>query len=118
MAAMELLAQWANDMFVWVGFGVVAGLIAKAILPGKDPGDAFATIVVGVVGTIIGAATLFFFTGIRVKPISVSGFAAAIAGSGVLLGCYRLLSGKIRGEPTRRRTTRRRVSVVEEPQAP
>ncbi|MFO0863282.1 MAG: hypothetical protein U0744_01240 [Gemmataceae bacterium] len=116
---MEQLAQWANDIFLWVGFGVIAGLIAKAILPGRDPGDAFATIVVGVVGTIIGAATIFFFTGIRVKPISVSGFGAAIAGSGLLLGCYRLLSGRIRGEPARRRTTtRRRVSVVEEPQAP
>ncbi|MBX9681381.1 MAG: hypothetical protein K2X38_21710 [Gemmataceae bacterium] len=116
---MEQIAQWANDIFLWVGFGVIAGLLAKALMPGKDPGDAFATIVVGVVGTIIGAATIFFFTGIRVKPISVAGFAAAIAGSGVLLGCYRLLSGKYRGEPTRRRaTTRRRVSVVEEPQVP
>jgi hypothetical protein len=35
--------QWVNDGFVWIGFGTVSGLMAKAIMPGRDPGGAIVT---------------------------------------------------------------------------
>ena len=35
--------QWANDLLVWVGFCTLVGLMAKAIMPGRDPGGAVAT---------------------------------------------------------------------------
>ena len=38
----------------WIVFGLLAGLIAKAIMPGRDPGGVIVTIVLGIVGTIIG----------------------------------------------------------------
>jgi uncharacterized membrane protein YeaQ/YmgE (transglycosylase-associated protein family) len=42
------------DVFAWIFFGLLVGAIAKAILPGKDPGGAIVTIVIGIVGSLIG----------------------------------------------------------------
>jgi uncharacterized membrane protein YeaQ/YmgE (transglycosylase-associated protein family) len=42
------------DVLAWIVFGLIAGVIAKAILPGKDPGGAIITIVIGIVGSLIG----------------------------------------------------------------
>ena len=33
-----LVHQWANDVLVWIGFGTVVGLLAKAIMPGREFG--------------------------------------------------------------------------------
>ena len=40
--------QWTNDILVWVGFGTIVGLLAKATMPGRDPGGAVATLAMGV----------------------------------------------------------------------
>ena len=90
----EMLMQWINHMFVWIGFGALVGLLSKAILPGKDPGGTFATIFIGIFGSIIGAATLFFFSGQKVAPLSIMGFLVAVVGSSLLLITYRLLNGR------------------------
>jgi len=42
------------SLLVWAAFGFVAALIAKAIVPGKDPGGFFVTILIGVGGAILG----------------------------------------------------------------
>ena len=87
--------QWANDLLVWVGFGTLVGLMAKAIMPGRDPGGAVATLAMGVGGTIIGCASLMYFTnGQRVTPVSPIGFVVATVGAFVLLFFYRLLGGR------------------------
>ena len=115
----EVLSQWVNDMFVWVGFGAMVGLLSKAVLPGKDPGGTFATIFIGIFGAFIGAATLFFFSGEKVSPISIVGFLVAVAGSAVLLVTYRILNGRAfpkgfgKAFKWKRRGNRRRVIVEE-----
>ena len=38
----------------WIVFGLIAGIIAKAIMPGRDPGGAIVTILLGIAGAIIG----------------------------------------------------------------
>ena len=87
--------QWANDLLVWVGFGTLVGLLAKAIMPGRDPGGAVATLAMGIGGTIIGCGTLmYFYNGARITPISPFGFLAATCGAFVLLFFYRLLGGR------------------------
>lgn len=91
----DVLAQWMNHLFVWIGFGALVGLLSKAILPGKDPGGTFATVFIGIFGSFIGAATLYFFSGEKVTPISVVGFLVAVAGSAVLLITYRVLNGRV-----------------------
>ena len=87
--------QWANDILVWVGFGTLVGLMAKAVMPGRDPGGAVATLLMGIGGTIIGCSvTTYVANGERVTPISPLGFAVATLGAFVLLFFYRLLGGR------------------------
>jgi uncharacterized membrane protein YeaQ/YmgE (transglycosylase-associated protein family) len=63
-----------NEFLVWVGFGTIVGLTAKAIMPGKDPGGAVATLMMGIVGTVIGCGTLaFFLPSAKITPISPLG---------------------------------------------
>ncbi len=82
-----------NELLVWVGFGTIVGLTAKAIMPGKDPGGAVATLMMGIVGTVIGCGSLaFFMPSAKVTPISFWGFLAATSGAFILLGFYRILS--------------------------
>ena len=90
----EHLQQWANDVLVWIGFGTLVGLLAKAIMPGRDPGGAVATLAMGIGGTVIGCGTLsYFYEGRRVTPISPMGLAVATGGAFLILFFYRLLGG-------------------------
>jgi uncharacterized membrane protein YeaQ/YmgE (transglycosylase-associated protein family) len=90
----ESVQHLANQLLIWVGFGTLVGLLAKAIMPGKDPGGAVATLAMGIVGTIIGCGVLsYFWQGHIVSPISPLGFCVATAGAFVLLFFYKLLGG-------------------------
>ena len=108
---LTLATNWANDVLVWVGFGTIVGLLAKAIMPGKDPGGAIATLVMGVGGTVIGCGILsFFMNGERVTPISPTGFAVGTGGAFLILFFYKLLGGywfqEDEGPLVRKRTRR------------
>ena len=79
---------------MWVGFGTLVGLFAKAIMPGRDPGGTVATLMMGIAGSVIGCGCLmYFWDGRRVSPLSFLGFFAAIGGAFVLLLFYRILAG-------------------------
>jgi uncharacterized membrane protein YeaQ/YmgE (transglycosylase-associated protein family) len=117
--AAALFTQWGNFLLIWIGFGTLVGLLAKLILPGKDPGGTLATLIIGVFGSIVGAALLFFATGIRVSPISAAGFAVALVATIILLVLYRILYGQkwttgVTILKWRRTPTRRRATVLEE----
>src|SRR5262245_25366852 len=91
---LQTVQAWANQILIWVGFGTIVGLLAKAIMPGKDPGGAVATLAMGVAGTIIGCGVLsYFWRGHIISPISPLGFCVATAGAFVLLFFYKLLGG-------------------------
>ena len=88
--------QWVNDVFVWIGFGTVAGLLAKAIMPGRDPGGSIVTLSLGIGGAVVGCGILAFcLPEYRVSPLTPVGFVVATAGAFVLLFFYRLMAGKI-----------------------
>jgi uncharacterized membrane protein YeaQ/YmgE (transglycosylase-associated protein family) len=79
-------------MISWIVLGLVAGAIAKWIMPGNDPGGIIVTILIGIAGAFVGG-----FIGTLVGLGSVSGFdlvsmALAIGGALVLLYGYRLLN--------------------------
>ena len=112
--------QLANDVLVWVGFGTIVGLLAKAVMPGRDPGGAVATLLMGIGGTVIGCSCVSYFCGYRLTPISILGLLAATAGAFVLLLFYRLLAGHFIVEGgtmvrhyARRPPTRRRAAAVQ-----
>lgn len=118
----EVLNQSAHELLVWVGFGTLVGLAAKALMPGRDPGGTVATLMMGIAGCVIGCGVLLFFRdGARVTPVSPLGFVAGTAGAFILLFFYRLLSGSFFVESEahdhwahRLRRRRRRRSIARE----
>lgn len=85
-----------ESCLTWIGFGVVCGVSAKLLMPGRDPGGTFVTFTLGIGGALIGAASYSWVLGHRIKDmISPIGFTVAIAGALVLLFSHRLLSGRI-----------------------
>ena len=114
----QVMEQAVNELLVWVGYGTLVGLAAKAIMPGRDPGGAVATLLMGIGGSVIGCGVLmFFWDGARVTPISPMGFLCATGGAFVLLFFYRLLSGWYffeaeDGDVIHRRRRRRREYIA------
>lgn len=112
----ETAQMWTNTVLVWIGFGTVVGLVAKALMPGRDQGGALATLLMGIGGSIVGMGTLaYFWDGHRATPVSPLGFLAAIGGAFLLLLCHRLLQGSFfqeQGTGPAPAERRRRASVV------
>lgn len=103
----EHIRLLAHDLLVWVGFGTIVGLIARAIIPGKEQGGALATIFMGIGGAVIGFGVLsYFWEGRHVTPLSFGGFFVAVAGAILLLFFHRLLSGAFTREGGRWRLPR------------
>ena len=50
---MDVFSQWAHLGLEWIGFGTLVGLLAKAIMPGRDPGGAIVTLLMGIGGAVI-----------------------------------------------------------------
>ena len=110
---LEVLERSCHELLEWVGFGTLTGLAAKAIMPGRDPGGAVGTMLMGIAGCIMGCGTLMFFIeGAKVTPISPLGFLAATGGAFIILTFYRILAGRFfvesEGDGTLHRRTRRR----------
>jgi uncharacterized membrane protein YeaQ/YmgE (transglycosylase-associated protein family) len=75
----------------WIIFGLVVGALAKLVMPGKDPGGIFVTIILGIVGAMLGgwigrAMGLY-------GPNEATGFFMALLGSIILLALYRFTLG-------------------------
>jgi uncharacterized membrane protein YeaQ/YmgE (transglycosylase-associated protein family) len=87
----------------WVILGLLAGFIAKAILPGDDPGGIIVTTIIGVVGAFLGGLitrALGFGDPID-EFFDLSTWLGAIIGSIVLLLIYRAIVGSMgRGRRT------------------
>ena len=87
----------------WIVFGLIAGLIAKAIMPGKDPGGCIITILLGIAGAVIGGfigRALFGYgrTYGDSRDLTQPGFlmslGLAVVGAIILLALYRLIRGR------------------------
>jgi uncharacterized membrane protein YeaQ/YmgE (transglycosylase-associated protein family) len=75
----------------WIVFGFIVGVIAKLLMPGRDPGGFIVTIAIGIVGALIGGF-LGRLLGIYHEGDPV-GFLMAVIGSIVLLWIYRRTAG-------------------------
>ena len=74
--------------------GLLAGFIGKALMPGKDPGGFFVTILLGLAGSVVGFY-LFILIGIGDNEMfDLGGLIGAIIGVMILLGIYRLVVGR------------------------
>lgn len=85
----------------WIIFGLIAGAVAKLLMPGKDPGGLVVTMLLGIGGALVGGfigRALWGSTG--VNDWSIGSFALAIGGAILLLALYRLVRGRSLHPPT------------------
>jgi uncharacterized membrane protein YeaQ/YmgE (transglycosylase-associated protein family) len=75
----------------WIVFGLIAGALAKLIMPGNDPGGMIVTTVLGIVGAVIGGFVAVQLGYGDVTGFDVGSFAIAILGALVLLIGYRAM---------------------------
>lgn len=74
----------------WILFGLVVGVIAKLLMPGRDPGGFIITILLGIAGALLGGfvGQAMGFYG----PDEAAGWIMSILGAIVLLVLYRMLA--------------------------
>jgi uncharacterized membrane protein YeaQ/YmgE (transglycosylase-associated protein family) len=79
----------------WIVLGLVVGALAKLIMPGRDPGGFIVTILIGIVGAIVGG-----FIGKAIFGGGLGGFfdlrtwILGLVGSLILLGIWRVVAGR------------------------
>jgi uncharacterized membrane protein YeaQ/YmgE (transglycosylase-associated protein family) len=84
--------HWANVGLIWIGFGSLAGLLARIVLPVREPSTALPTLALGIAGSALGLAILSWALGPRpLNPISPLGMLAAAGGALVLLVLYQVV---------------------------
>lgn len=79
-------------IIAWIIFGLIAGVIAKLIMPGRDGGGFILTCILGIVGAVVGGwlATMFGLGG-TISGFNLHSFLVAVVGAILVLGVFRLL---------------------------
>lgn len=77
------------DILIWIALGLIAGVLAKAIVPGRDPGGCAVTVLLGIAGALlagfVGRVAGFYDAGER------AGWIAATLGAAAILVVYNVL---------------------------
>jgi uncharacterized membrane protein YeaQ/YmgE (transglycosylase-associated protein family) len=86
------------DIIGWVVFGLIAGLLARWLMPGKDPSGCIVTVVLGIAGAVVGGFVA------RLAGVATTGTLGdrnfviqlffAVMGAIIILGVYRLIAGR------------------------
>ena len=73
----------------WIVFGLIVGVLAKLVMPGRDPGGLIVTVLLGIAGAMVGGyiGQVLGWYG----PNDNAGFLMSIGGAIVLLAIYRML---------------------------
>jgi uncharacterized membrane protein YeaQ/YmgE (transglycosylase-associated protein family) len=76
----------------WIVFGLIVGAVAKLVMPGRDPGGIIVTMLLGIVGAVVGgwigrAMGLY-------GPEDPAGFLMSLLGAVLLLAIYRMAIGR------------------------
>jgi uncharacterized membrane protein YeaQ/YmgE (transglycosylase-associated protein family) len=77
-------------VLTWILFGLVVGIVAKLLTPGRDPGGFILTTLLGIAGALIGGfvgRALGFY-----GPNQAAGFVTSVLGAIILLLLYRFIS--------------------------
>ncbi|EMN3917364.1 TPA: GlsB/YeaQ/YmgE family stress response membrane protein [Citrobacter amalonaticus] len=79
-------------IIAWIVFGLIAGVIAKLLMPGRDGGGFILTCILGIIGAVVGGwlATMFGIGG-TISGFNLHSFLVAVVGAIVVLGVFRLV---------------------------
>ncbi len=75
----------------WIIFGLIAGALAKMILPGKEPQGCVITIILGVLGSVVGGFVGTQLGWGKVTGFDLRSFGLAVIGGVILLGVFRAI---------------------------
>jgi len=79
----------------WIVVGLIGGVIAKMIVPGRDPGGIILTILIGIGGAILGGfLSIALGLGDGINNFDIGSIILAIAGSVLILIGYHLVVGR------------------------
>jgi uncharacterized membrane protein YeaQ/YmgE (transglycosylase-associated protein family) len=78
-------------ILAWIILGLVVGVIAKFLMPGKDPGGIFITILLGIAGAIGGGFISSAIGFGEVTGFDLRSLMIAVGGSIILLAIYRVV---------------------------
>ena len=81
-------------IIAWIVVGLIAGALAKLIMPGDDPGGIIVTILIGIVGAFVGGFVVNLFGGAGVSGFNIWSILVATLGAIILLAVYRLVVGR------------------------
>jgi uncharacterized membrane protein YeaQ/YmgE (transglycosylase-associated protein family) len=77
------------EVLGWIVFGLIVGVIAKLVMPGRDPGGFIVTVLLGIAGAVVGG-----YVGRSMGwygPNDNAGFLISVLGAIILLALYRVL---------------------------
>ena len=81
-------------IIAWILVGLIAGALAKLIMPGDDPGGIIVTILLGIVGAFVGGFVVNLLGGAGVSGFNLWSIVVATIGAIILLAVYRMVAGR------------------------
>ncbi|MEY1662716.1 GlsB/YeaQ/YmgE family stress response membrane protein [Isoalcanivorax beigongshangi] len=81
-------------ILTWIILGLIAGVIAKWIMPGRDPGGFIITVIIGIAGAFVGGwlGNMLGIGTTTTGGLSIASIVTAVVGAIVLLALYRLIA--------------------------
>lgn len=80
-------------ILLWILFGIIAGAVARWIIPGEGPGGVIGDLIVGIVGAFLGGWIYGLFGHAGITGFNLASIVCAIIGAVVLLWGIRMIRG-------------------------
>ena len=81
------------SLLAWIIVGIIAGYLAKVVVPGEGPGGLIGDLVIGVVGALIGGCVFNYFGHSGVTGLNIGSILVAFVGGVILLWILRMITG-------------------------
>ena len=78
----------------WIVVGLIAGVLGKLIMPGRDPGGFIVTILIGMAGAVVGGFVVGLLGGTGATGFNIWSILVATLGAIILLALYRAIAGR------------------------
>lgn len=82
------------SILAWIVVGIIAGFLAKAVVPGEGPGGILGDLIIGIIGAILGGWLFNAFGHVGATGINLWSILVAFIGSVVLLLIIRAITGR------------------------
>ena len=84
----------SGSLIAWIVVGLIAGWLAKMISPGPERGGLLVTLIIGVIGALVGGALFNLFGASRATGITLYSILVATVGAVVFLWVWKMLAGR------------------------